>query len=222
MELAEKWCNVTAWFSPAIRDTIIIGSTTLVDLGFSKVEDIPGGVICVDKADAKAAPPWEIPIKDPDRYPGQDTTEEIEAGWMTPFHKGWMREVVYRYNKPNICEIYYRSPDGTKLRSKTEASNYFRDNPHLTMSPEQLCWRRKPLGLNNLYYEVIRQARPKGTQAPPPPNVFHECPGDISAGSWAALEPAGPKEDFNANTKDFKAEPKTYARAHESREDHYI
>ena len=40
MELAEKSCNVTAWVSPAIRDKIIIGSTTLSDLGFSKVEDI--------------------------------------------------------------------------------------------------------------------------------------------------------------------------------------
>ena len=139
-----------------------------------------------------------------------------------PIQRFWMREVVYRYNKPNICEIYYRSSDGTKLRSKTKASNYFRDNPHLTTFPEQLCWWRKPLGLGNLYYEVIRQARPKGTQVPPPPNVFHERHGDISVVSRAALEPAGPGKDFNPNTKDFMAERKTYARAHQSGEDHYI
>ena len=95
VELAEKSCNVTAWVSPALRDTIIIGSTTLADLGFSGIEDIPGGVIYTDEADAKATPPWEISINNPDRYPGQDATEEIEEGWT--------REVVYRYNKPYIC-----------------------------------------------------------------------------------------------------------------------
>ena len=40
----------------------------------------------MDEADGKAAPPWVIPINNPDRYPGQDATEEIEPGWMTPFN----------------------------------------------------------------------------------------------------------------------------------------
>ena len=41
---------------------------------------------------------------------------------MTPFHEGWRREVVYRHANPHICDIYYLSPDGTKLRSKTKAN----------------------------------------------------------------------------------------------------
>ena len=71
----------------------------------------------MDEVDVKATPPWEISINDRDRYPGQDVTEEIEEG----------------------CEIYYRSPDGIKLRSRTGAINYFMDNPHPTLSPMQLC-----------------------------------------------------------------------------------
>ena len=108
------------------------------------------------------------------------------------------------------------------------------NNPHL--SPMQLCWARRPLGLNNLCYEVVRRAKIQGTHPPPPQtrvplrtplSTFHEHPGDISAGSWGFLKPMEPEGDFNANMKDpnkkdLNAEYNTYVRAQELREDLYI
>ena len=165
------------------------------------------GMYYPDEDNVEATPPWEITLNDPDRFPGQDATEEIAAGWLTPFYEGWTREVVYRRARPNICEIYYWSPDRVKLRSRGTAEDYFTanppNNPHL--SPMQLCWTRKPLGLNNLCYEMVRRAKTQGTHLPPPQplNVFHEHPGDISAESWGFLKPMEPEGDLNANTKDL-------------------
>ena len=150
---------------------------------------------------------------------------------MTPFYEGWRREVVYRRARPNTCEVYYWSPDEVKLRSSRTAEEYFTanplNNPHL--SPMQLCWTRRPLGLNNLRYEIVLRAKIQRTHPPPPQplNIFHKHPGDISAGSWGLLKPMEPEGDFNANMKDpnkkdLNAEYNTYVRAQESREDLYI
>ena len=38
-------CQVMAWVTPKLRDKFIVGSTTLADLGFPRVEDIPVGVL---------------------------------------------------------------------------------------------------------------------------------------------------------------------------------
>ena len=44
VEFAGRTCDVTAWVTPALQNTIILGSTTLMDLGFSDVGDIPEGL----------------------------------------------------------------------------------------------------------------------------------------------------------------------------------
>jgi hypothetical protein len=102
-----------------------VGSTTLMDLGFLNMEDIPDGLYFKDELDVEATPPEEITLNDPDRHPGEDV-EEIEAGWLTPFYKGWRREVVYRHARPTTCEIYYWSAlSGLRsgLRSKGFTAN---------------------------------------------------------------------------------------------------
>ena len=45
--------------------------------------------------------------------------------------------------------------------------------------------------------------------------VYHEQPGDIPVESWGMIEKS---EDFNANTRDFKAERKAYEHAKRLRE----
>ena len=91
VEFAGKMCDVTAWVTPALQNTIIVGSTTLMDLGFLDVGDIPEGLYFKDEYDVEATPPEEITLNDPGRDPGEDAEEEIEAGWLTPFYKGWRR-----------------------------------------------------------------------------------------------------------------------------------
>lgn len=45
------------------------------------------------------------------------------------FYAGWRREVVYRAtvdpgNARTLCDVYYYAPDGKKLRSGREVSDY--------------------------------------------------------------------------------------------------
>jgi hypothetical protein len=88
-------CDVTAWVTSALQNTIVVGATTLMDLGFLDVGDIPEGLYYKDEDDVEASPPEEITLDDPDRDPGEDAEGVIEAGWLTPFYAGWKREVVY-------------------------------------------------------------------------------------------------------------------------------
>ena len=67
VEFAGKMCNVTAWVTPAPQNTIVVGATTLMDLGFLDVGDIPEGLYCKDEYDVEATPPEEITLDDPDR-----------------------------------------------------------------------------------------------------------------------------------------------------------
>ena len=75
VEFAGKMCDVTAWVTPALLNTIIVGSTTLTDLGFSDVGDIPEGMYYKDEYDVEATPPEEITLNNPDRDPGEDAEE---------------------------------------------------------------------------------------------------------------------------------------------------
>ena len=68
----------------------------MADLGFSRTEDIPEGMISCNETNTEATPPWEVSINHPNRLPGQDAKVEIAAGWMASFHEDWKRDVVYR------------------------------------------------------------------------------------------------------------------------------
>jgi hypothetical protein len=123
------------------------------------------------------------------------------------------------------------------------AEDYFATrltNPHL--GPMQLCWERRPLGLNNLRYEVVRRAKPQKIHPTPvyshrddlpqtrfrvllrtPLTTLHDRPGDISLESWGRLQPMGPEGDVNANVrdadkKDLSAEYNRYLKAQEAQE----
>ena len=164
-DFEDNSCQVTAWVSPMLRDNIIVGSMTLADLGYPGVEDIPAGVVF--HMDPQ---PWDAPINDPFRPPGEDAEVAIAEDWLVPFTENWKRAVVYRHNNPKMCDIYYTAPDGAKLRSHNEALKYFVNNPDSSILPSKLCWLRKPIGLNNLFYETIRQAKKRETKPPPLPN----------------------------------------------------
>jgi hypothetical protein len=63
VEFAGRSCNVTAWVTPALRNTIIVGSMTLTDLGFAGIGDIPEGLYYPDEDNVEATPPWGITIR---------------------------------------------------------------------------------------------------------------------------------------------------------------
>ena len=133
--------------------------------------------------------PWDVPINDPSRLPGEDAKVAIAEDWIIPFDNEWKREVVYRYDNPKACDIYYMPPDGAKLRSHNEAVKYFKNNPNSPLSPTQLCWLRKPIGLNNLFYEIIRRAKKRDEQG-----IKSE---DIPLG-FSAVSPATPIRSPNS------------------------
>ena len=66
------------------------------------------------------------------------------------------------------CDVYYIPPqDGRyrtreakrKRRSKKDQERYFQDFPDDDLSVENFDYFKKPLGLNNAAYEVVRQAK---------------------------------------------------------------
>ncbi|VVC46553.1 Methyl-CpG DNA binding,DNA-binding domain [Cinara cedri] len=63
-----------------------------------------------------------------------------------PFDFGWKREVVHRTNG-NAIDIYYRTPDKKKLRSKLEVCEYLKQRTRLKI--ENFTFKRKPLGFEN-------------------------------------------------------------------------
>ena len=108
---------------------------------------------------------------DPDKLPGDGAEKEIQPDFLVPFNFGWRREVVFRQARragiPN-CDIYYIPPqDGCyhtrkaqrKRRSKKDQERYFQDFPDDDLSVENFDYFKKPLGLNNAAYEVVRQAK---------------------------------------------------------------
>ena len=51
VEFAGRSCSVAAWVSPALQNTILIGSMTLSDLGFLWFKDIPEKLISLNETD---------------------------------------------------------------------------------------------------------------------------------------------------------------------------
>jgi len=118
-------------------------------------------------------------VGDPDKEPGEGAEKEITEDFLQPFHYGWRRECVYRKSKNSSvtnCDVYYIPPqDGRyrtreakrKRRSKADQERYFEDFPDDDLSIKNFNYVRKPLGLGNAAYELIRQAKLQ--------TAFEEC-----------------------------------------------
>ena len=115
-------------------------------------------------------------IGDPSKGPGEGCTKPIPEDYLQPFYSGWRRELVYRLNTKNgaatQCDVYYIPPqDGRyrtreakrKRRSKKDQERYFDDFPDDNLSTKHFNYIRKPLGLENAAYEIIRRTKTKGT-----------------------------------------------------------
>ncbi|BFZ06879.1 hypothetical protein BsWGS_09918 [Bradybaena similaris] len=77
-----------------------------------------------------------------------------------PFHCGWRRELVCRRtgskSKDRLCDVYYKSPEGKKLRSKVEIATYLLS---ATNSPVNLThFTYKRVLLFNPPFETVRLA----------------------------------------------------------------
>ncbi len=107
---------------------------------------------------------------DPSKPPGEGASKPIQEEYLQPFLYGWKREVVLRHrDKGSIaqCDIYYLPPqDGRyrtreakrKRRSKADQERYFDDFPDEVLTISNFNYVRKPLGLENAAYEIIRRA----------------------------------------------------------------
>ncbi|XP_055924121.1 uncharacterized protein LOC129954480 isoform X2 [Argiope bruennichi] len=82
---------------------------------------------------------------------------------IVPFSLGWMRELVHRSTEDKtgkrMSDVYYFSPEGTKLRSMIEISNYLSRHPESKLTIENFTfWKelvyREP-------FEIERSAKQK-------------------------------------------------------------
>jgi len=107
---------------------------------------------------------------DPSKPPGEGSEKTVDPDHLMPFHHGWRREVVMRLNERDVkvCDIYYIPPEDQpyrtreakrKRRSKQDQEQYFEDFPHKSLAIQHFCYVRRPLGINNAAYEIVRKAR---------------------------------------------------------------
>ena len=116
----------------------------------------------------------EDEVGDPSRDPGEGCTKYIDPDHLVPFRLGWKREVVRRENNANSIsistqyDIFYVPPLNTryrtreakrKRRSKKDQEKYFEDFPSKELSIMNFNYVRRPLGINNAAYEIVRKAR---------------------------------------------------------------
>ncbi len=115
----------------------------------------------------------EDPKGDPEKEPGTDADKDrfLPEAHLVPFRLGWKREVVITKSKKlftEVVDVHYVPPEGTKFRtreakrkrvSKRDQERYFDDFPSRDMSIANFSYVRRPLGLNNAAYEVVRKRR---------------------------------------------------------------
>ena len=107
---------------------------------------------------------------DPSKKPGENAERHIDRDHLLPFHHGWKREVVIlkplNKNSATQYDIYYIPPANSahrtreskrKRKSKMDQERYFDDFPHSQLSVQNFSYVRRPLGLNNAAYEIIRR-----------------------------------------------------------------
>ena len=177
IELTGRTTSVTAWVFSALRNRIIVGSGTLEDLEFSAVEEIPRwigsdgpieetrilGIPGLGSTVTRSTTRREDPLN-LDGLKVQGAQGGIMKNLMSPFHMGWVREVVAHSVQPNKAVIYYVSPDKrTKLRSSKDAIKHFLIRPHDNLSTDNFSWKQRPLGLHNPNFETLRTAKPQQT-----------------------------------------------------------
>jgi hypothetical protein len=120
----------------------------------------------------KEEPEKDDEVGDPDKQPGEGASRRIHPDHLQPFHYGWRREVVYRartkHESASECDIYYLPPQEgryrtreakRKRRSKTDQERYFEDFPDEILSLKHFNYFRRPLGVENAAYEIIRKSK---------------------------------------------------------------
>lgn len=80
---------------------------------------------------------------------------------LEPFKYGWRREVVYRATvdpgTKTLCDVYYYSPDGKKLRSGREVAMHLEKvNSHLGI--DNFAFFKDPIGIDS-NQELVRHAK---------------------------------------------------------------
>ena len=113
-------------------------------------------------------------LGDPSREPGADAQRRLDPDLLLPFRLGWTRECVFREFKtgPKQIEIYYYPPKNQVLdpgarkkeairrrRSKMDQERFFEEFPHPKLSVCNFSYVRRPLGLNNEAYELVRETK---------------------------------------------------------------
>lgn len=136
----------------------------------------------------------DAPRGNPDQPPGEGADKTIDSAYLLPFTLGWVREVVKRMPKGQGAtqyDVYYVPPPDTKYRtreakrkrrSKADQEKYFIDFPSEQLSVANFNYVRRPLGLNNAAYEVVRKAN---LYDPPPQSEGSNKPEAIKCAAKA-------------------------------------
>ncbi|GBN06668.1 hypothetical protein AVEN_117098-1 [Araneus ventricosus] len=88
---------------------------------------------------------------------------------IVPFSLGWMRELVHRSTESKsgqrMSDVYYFSPEGTKLRSMIEISNYLSRHPECTLTIENFTYWKELIYREP--FEIQRSAKQKSSFGTP-------------------------------------------------------
>ncbi|XP_056630900.1 uncharacterized protein LOC130441305 [Diorhabda sublineata] len=90
------------------------------------------------------------------------STDLSDPKYLKPFQYGWRRELVWRgiydESKSRVGDIYYYTPEGKKVRSRREVSEYL-TNTDLTI--DNFSFFKDAIGLDDPGKEIIRDAKGK-------------------------------------------------------------
>lgn len=109
----------------------------------------------------------------PHKTPAQTTGEKdtpaqhnikTDPRYRKPFNYGWCREVVFRANLQNIqksnnrAEVYYQSPSGKKLRTKSNITAELRALKNENLDIGDFTFAKETVGMPATQ-EIVRNAR---------------------------------------------------------------
>lgn len=117
----------------------------------------------------------QIPAKDsPQNSKNKVIVDVNDPRFKRPFELGWRREVVYRAQlseekrrSSDKGEVYYYTPNGRKLRTKTDIIMHLHDG--LVLSDFTFAKEAVGMGPNE---EIIRSAKPKPQNTRRPTNFL--------------------------------------------------
>lgn len=129
---------------------------------------------------AKTPHPHESPAqatgeKDTLAQPWAQYNIKMDPRYRKPFHYGWCRKVVFRANSENTqkskncAEVYYHSPNGKKLRTKSDITAELWASKNQNLNIADFTFAKETVGMPATQ-EFVRRAKIRT----PKPKMFEK------------------------------------------------